>query len=116
MVYKLNYILLSKPAKRGVLYRAIYHAVTSTFGRFMGRYLLEASPRGYSQGWYALDGRNRPYTARDMPIFVNGGLMAVPCNSGLMALVYYVLASVCGAQAKIFFRSCALYCADFFLC
>ena len=38
----------------------------------MGRYLLEASLVGYIQGWYALDGRNRPSTARDMLISVNG--------------------------------------------
>ena len=80
MVYKPNYILLSRSGETGVLYLAIYHAVTSTFPRFMGQYLLEASPRGYSRGWYALDGRNRPYTAQDMLISVNGCPMANSCS------------------------------------
>jgi hypothetical protein len=32
MVYKPNYVLLPRSAKPGVLYHAIYHTVTSTFG------------------------------------------------------------------------------------
>ena len=65
-VYKLNYILLLRSGETGVPYPAIYHAATSSFGRFIGQYLLEASPGVYSRGWCALDGRNRPSTAQDI--------------------------------------------------
>ena len=61
---------VQKQAKPG--YCAIYHDVTSICRCFVGQYLLETSPRVYSQGWYALDGRNRPSTARDMLTSVNG--------------------------------------------
>ena len=49
--------------------------------------MLEASLGVYSRGWCALDGRNRPYTARDMPVSVNDALMT-HCNiSGLSCLL-----------------------------
>ena len=68
-----------KQAKPG--YCAIYHDVTSICRCFVGQYLLETSPRVYSQGWYALDGRNRPSTARDMLTSVNG------CPDGQFMLI-----------------------------
>ena len=64
-------------SETGVLYRTIYHAVTSTFRRFMGQYLSEVSPEVYSRGWCALDGRNRPSTGQDMLISVNGSLLVM---------------------------------------
>ena len=71
MVYEPNYPLLSKNRRnRGtVLYIMMSRSICRCF---VGQYLLETSPRVYSQGWYALDGRNRPSTARDMLTSVNG--------------------------------------------